>query len=608
MTLHLHNIYKKFSDGQNDIELFNGLNITLPCYGMIGIVGSSGTGKSTLLHIIAGLVKLDQGEMVYNALSAFKNETQREDYIKNNISHLYQYYNLIDYLTVRENIEYGCYCKKHTIEHREKIFQFAKKLEIDSILDYYPSQLSGGQSQRVALLRAFMCDMPILLCDEPTGALHKKQSIEVMNLLKQYATNHLVVVVSHDEDLLKQYTHKIIHLNEKEKSYHFMTNTYPQYSKEKQKHSYIKQSFYYCFKQLMQKKKAMLSLFVFQIIMIVSFLTIVSGTYGLQFYYDSLKEKDVSKHQIIVQKEDYKNFEMSEEDLLLLTDHFGGVYNYYAFEMGTINDLSTHFVQVIGDSNHINVLDGAISNKVNEICINASLATKGYAIGDDLQYQYDEQMYTFYITGIIDDDLLQQDIIYSKPISIDTTLKKELLSTNYKIIHIENEEIETVLEQLNSLGFIGFSFNYEMVNSLQSMVTMTALISCIFMTISFLISMILAHIVFSTLLFQRRKNIAISMSYGLSYKEIKKQYFIEGCMVGFGIAFCGYIIGCLWVKLLNVFEVYSLLLDVNCMFRLNYGFTFLFLCISYTLTCGYVAKEVSKGINKLEITSLLKED
>lgn len=603
MTIQLQKIKKGFKVGNEYKILFEDLSIKLPCVGLVAIVGSSGSGKSTLLHIIAGLTKVDEGSIEYN----YKQLKYKNDfYIKQHISHLYQHYNLLDHLTVKENIIYGCFCKQHKIQQYEQMFQLAKKLEIDYLFDQYPNTLSGGQKQRVAFLRAFLCDMPILLCDEPTGSLHKQQSIVVMEMLKKYAKNHLVVIVSHDRPLVMNYTKHVILLDEQIKEYNFESKKYPVYFKKKETYEYNKEKILFSFKQLYKQKKTLFSLWIFEVLMISIFMIILAGCIGMNDYFLQLQEKEVSKNLIVVQKNDYLNGLINEDDLNVLSS-YGEVYSYYGLEMGTINEESIHYSLLPTDLSHINYMDGFYSNKQNEICINESLYNKGYKLNDTLEYHLNNKVYHFKITGIIDDSLLQQDIIYYRIMSLEDEIKKVTHIDYMKLVEVE-QSVELIINEMNEQGFYGFSYNIEMIHSLQSMVNGVMVIASVFIAISFLLSVILMNIVFTTLLEQRRKSIATSLSYGMDYKMLYQHYFIEGLLVGVVLGGSSFFIGSFLVSLFNLFGVYHFIFPINNLLKLNYSSTFLLLIFIYPLLCGFVAKDVAKQIGKMDIVGLLKEE
>ena len=185
---------------------------------MVAIIGKSGSGKSTLLNLIAGIEKpscgrilIDGYELDYHQISEYQN---------NYISYVYQFYNLVESLTIQENIILLAKIKGKSLS-LEKLYEFSDRLEITSLLKKFPRELSGGQKQRVSLVRAFLCNTPILLADEPTGALNDQMANEVMKLLKWYSKKHLVIIISHNYSLVSKYTKMIIDLDSRQNIYDF---------------------------------------------------------------------------------------------------------------------------------------------------------------------------------------------------------------------------------------------------------------------------------------------------------------------------------------------------------------------------------------------------
>ena len=164
------------------------------------IKGKSGCGKSTLLNIIFGIVKPDKGKILINN----KNITKLKDkdfssFHTNDISFIYQHYNLIENLSALENVMIPLLIKGEKINKaKTKAIELFDRFNILYLKDQLVSSLSGGEKQRIAILRSLITDCPIILADEPTGALDSHNKIIVMDMLKLVSLNHLVIMVSHD--------------------------------------------------------------------------------------------------------------------------------------------------------------------------------------------------------------------------------------------------------------------------------------------------------------------------------------------------------------------------------------------------------------------------
>ena len=166
MGLELKNVTKKFKTIEGERVLFEDLTIRFPDYGLIAITGESGCGKSTLLQLIAHIDQEYEGDIYLNQI----NIKDIKDYRQEMISFVYQNYQLLDYLTVEENCMFYCRLKGLKIVN-QKLERLLELFQLQDLKNKKVMYLSGGQKQRVTLIRALLCSTPIILCDEPTGAL-----------------------------------------------------------------------------------------------------------------------------------------------------------------------------------------------------------------------------------------------------------------------------------------------------------------------------------------------------------------------------------------------------------------------------------------------------
>ena len=166
MFLEINQIYKSFGQGDSRVEVLKGIDLSLEKGGFCVLLGPSGSGKSTLLNIIGGIDSADAGEIVIGGESMSRmNERQLTMYRRKHLGYIFQMYNLIPNLTVRENIEVGAYLSDKALD----VDELLKLLGLWEHRGKVPSQLSGGQQQRTAIGRAVVKNPDILLCDEPTG-------------------------------------------------------------------------------------------------------------------------------------------------------------------------------------------------------------------------------------------------------------------------------------------------------------------------------------------------------------------------------------------------------------------------------------------------------
>ena len=178
-----------------DLALEN-INLEIKSGEFIAIIGESGSGKSTLLFILSTLLKPTSGDIVYENIN-YKDIKNIDDFRKNNIGFIFQFHYLINYLSVKENINLA-----NEKASKEEIFDLLKLLGIENLIDKYPNEISGGQRQRVAIARALINNPKIIFADEPTGNLDSINSLNVFELFKTFANKGTTIIVAtHDKSL-----------------------------------------------------------------------------------------------------------------------------------------------------------------------------------------------------------------------------------------------------------------------------------------------------------------------------------------------------------------------------------------------------------------------
>ena len=212
MFLELKDIHKSYGEGDTRIEVLRGIDLSLHKGEFCVLLGPSGCGKSTLLNIVGGIDSPDSGDIIIDgAAMGSMNEKQLTMYRREHLGYIFQRYNLIPNLTIRENIEVGAYLSKHPLDMDEIL----SVLGLTKHQNKIPSQLSGGQQQRCAIGRALIKNPDILLCDEPTGALDSTTSIEILKLIesvnRQYGNT--IVMVTHN-DSIKDMADRVVKLKD----------------------------------------------------------------------------------------------------------------------------------------------------------------------------------------------------------------------------------------------------------------------------------------------------------------------------------------------------------------------------------------------------------
>ncbi|WP_125713435.1 ABC transporter ATP-binding protein/permease [Companilactobacillus kedongensis] len=210
--LELKHIKKYFYVGDSVTKALDDVSVSFRTKEFVAILGPSGSGKTTMLNGIGGLDIYDSGDLVIKGKSTKDfSESDWDAYRNNSVGFIFQSYNIIGHLSILDNVEMGMTLSGvDNTEKKEKAIKALERVGLGPHMDKKPNQLSGGQMQRVAIARAIANDPEILLCDEPTGALDTETSVQIMELIKELSKERLVIMVTHNPDLAKQYANRII--------------------------------------------------------------------------------------------------------------------------------------------------------------------------------------------------------------------------------------------------------------------------------------------------------------------------------------------------------------------------------------------------------------
>lgn len=212
--LELNDIKKDYVTGSTTVSALKGINLRFRDCEFVSILGQSGCGKTTMLNIIGGLDKYTSGDLKINGVST-KNYKDRDwDFYRNNsIGFVFQSYNLIPHQTVLSNVELALTLSGVSkAERKKRAIEALEKVGLGEQIHKKPNQMSGGQMQRVAIARALVNNPDILLADEPTGALDTETSIQIMELLKEISKDRLIIMVTHNPELARDYSTRIVRL------------------------------------------------------------------------------------------------------------------------------------------------------------------------------------------------------------------------------------------------------------------------------------------------------------------------------------------------------------------------------------------------------------
>ena len=216
--LKLKDIKKSFKTGDFVQHALKGVSLSFRSNEFVAILGTSGSGKTTLLNIIGGLDRYDSGDLIIKGKSTkdFKDKDW-DAYRNNSVGFIFQSYNLISHISILENVEMSMTLSGVSSRNKKKrAIEVLEKVGLKDHIHKKPNQLSGGQMQRVAIARALVNDPEIILADEPTGALDSATSVQIMDLIKEIAKEKLVIMVTHNPDLAKDYATRIVNVKDGE--------------------------------------------------------------------------------------------------------------------------------------------------------------------------------------------------------------------------------------------------------------------------------------------------------------------------------------------------------------------------------------------------------
>jgi len=211
MIVDIKKLTKTFSDGSKKLHVLKDINLQIDKGSIITIKGPSGSGKSTLLSIIGTLDNADSGELLINGMS-IKDNTNIDKLRNKSIGFVFQFHNLISELTLEENVSLPKMIAKEQLGKKELIELF-EYFDLKDRMNSFPNDLSGGEKQRVAVMRAIINNPSIIIADEPTGNLDKENALKMMSLFQKLNTEKklTIIVATHDENVFNIGHKKLVH-------------------------------------------------------------------------------------------------------------------------------------------------------------------------------------------------------------------------------------------------------------------------------------------------------------------------------------------------------------------------------------------------------------
>ena len=307
--LNLKNITKDYLSGDTTVKALKGINIEFRESEFVSILGQSGCGKTTLLNIIGGLDRYTSGDLIINGKSTKEFKDRDWDAYRNySVGFVFQSYNLISHQTVLSNVELALTLSGVSKEERKKrAIKALEQVGLKEQIHKKPNQLSGGQMQRVAIARALVNDPDIILADEPTGALDTQTSIQIMEILKEISKNKLIIMVTHNPELAKKYSSRVIKLLDGRVTDD--SNPYESEGKNKKKAKTGKTSMNFftalslSLNNLLTKKGRTLLTSFAGSIGIIGIALIMSLSNGVQKYIEKVQEDTLSSYPITIEEQ-----------------------------------------------------------------------------------------------------------------------------------------------------------------------------------------------------------------------------------------------------------------------------------------------------------------
>lgn len=581
MGLELKNVTKKFKTIEGERVIFENLNIHFPDYGLIAITGESGCGKSTLLQLIAGLDQNYEGKILFNQVKI----EDIKDYRQLVISFVYQNYQLIDYLSVKDNCLFYCHLKGIKVVEKQ-LQELLEIFELNELVNQKVKNLSGGQKQRVSLIRALLCSSPIILCDEPTGALDEINRQKVYRFLKKASQRRLILIVSHDQKISKYTPY---HLNFECLKHHYDWNhqLYSRYEIRKTKCGLL---FKEMIQMILKDKKKWVMMFVSQIYMVLAMTLIITGLEGFNGYYQKQYNQAINNNLVMIQKKNQEPFK--EKEITKLK----GKYQYH-LDIGKIEGLKNF------QSFSINK-----KTKQNEVYVNHALITK--IKQNKLIYKLNHHQYTLKIKGVIQDDY-QEPVLYYHSLSNEIAL--QCIDVSTCIVYVKNHKyMKDYLTHL-SVQYQGIAPVYEEYESYFKVIDLFKKVSLVFIFLSFMIAIVLMGYMVLSMIYENQKIFAIMLANGyqnnhLAFFILKK---ISLMMISIGIVSCLVSSGVL--KIISFFDISKKIWGINHLFVLPREFQWPFMLYFFYLL-GYIVQGILLSLfivlkmKKIKMYECLREE
>ena len=629
--LKLENVSKKY----NNKTVLKDVSLYFREKELICILGPSGCGKTTLLNIIAALELPDTGRIFLgeHKLSGF-DVKELDKYRSNYISYIFQSYNLINHINVKDNITLNNKLKNKKFK-KANVSKILNLLELSNLEKKRPNKLSGGEKQRIAIIRSLINDTPIILADEPTGALDSTNGDEFMKILKEISKKKLVIMVTHNEELAKKYASRIIQLKDGE----VQIDTNPHYqalpvklSEVKNKLSYLT-AFKLSFNNLRNKKmRTFLTMLAFSI-GLISLALVLSISNGFRNEIRSLEQESLYSYPLIISREafDFENaFSFSNgnpepgiininsqnivrneinEELLTKVKNIDEDLVYGISFYKENSDFFRSVSQINPNNEFFNLLSGRFPLNDFEILI---LLDRNYAIDESLASYLDIAEIAFneiinryiFIEGFILRvvGVVQSNISYFNNRS-GLLYSSGLFESDITDIHIyasSYENKKTIKSKFSDYNIVDEA--RAVVNLTNTLVSGISLVLIAFSAISLIVSSIMITIISYISVLERQKEIGLLKAMGSSKRDIRKLFLAENMMIGF----CSSMISLLFTYQISLITNSYIYKQINIQKMVNLDMSIIMIIMLLSIVLTYLAGLIpAKIASKKRIVDIL---
>lgn len=358
--LEVRKLTKYYEIGEQRFDAVKGINLTFRQDEFVSILGESGSGKTTLLNLIGGLDRYNSGDIIIDNVSTKNYKDKDWDAYRNHrVGFVFQNYNLITHLDVLSNVELAQTLSGVSREvRRKRALDVLTRVGLKDHVNKKPNQLSGGQQQRVSIARALVNNPTIILADEPTGALDSETSEDIMNLLKEISKDKLIIMVTHNADLAKRFSNRIVRLKDGEVIGD--TNPYDKKDNKALKNETSKSSMSYftalrlSFKNMLTKKTRTLITALAGSIGIIGVALVMSLQYGFTEYLNDMERGTFAGLPLEVSRSytDFSAITNANRDRVEPEPVEGGIIGYepeISFAFAT-NDITQDYIDYIENS------------------------------------------------------------------------------------------------------------------------------------------------------------------------------------------------------------------------------------------------------------------